>query len=121
MYTHNTGLLHSIEYVAIWEASFHTHLKIKISKNNTWNEKLKTISIGFFIFDTFFYIYIYYRKFNVDFNKLMQPVDHHARCFATHTPLPTILTLFGYFHILTYQVLKLKQNTKDARYVSCVH
>jgi len=51
----------------------------------------------------------------------MQPVDHHARCFATHTPLPTILTLFGYFHILTYQVLKLKQNTKDARYVSCVH
>jgi len=31
------------------------------------------------------------------------------------------LTLFGYFHILTYQVLKLKQNTKNARSVSLVH
>jgi len=27
-------------------------------------------------------------------------------------PLPTILTLFGNFRILTDQVLKLKQNTK---------
>jgi len=35
--------------------------------------------------------------------------------------LPTILTLFGYFHILTYQALKLLHNTKTARYVSYVH
>jgi len=29
----------------------------------------------------------------------------------THPSLTTILTLFGYFHTLTYQDLKLKQNT----------
>ena len=46
----------------------------------------------------------------------------------THPPLntPTIehthhWTLFGDFHIITYQVLKLWQNTKQARYVSFVH
>jgi len=39
----------------------------------------------------------------------------------THPPVPTILTLFGYFHTLTYQDLKLKQTTKTARFVSCVH
>jgi len=43
--------------------------------------------------------------------KLMKTVGHLARFFEkwcwTHPHLPTILTLFGYFHILTYQVLKL--------------
>ena len=39
----------------------------------------------------------------------------------THTPVPIFFTLFGYFHTLTYQDLKLKQNTKTARFVSCVH
>jgi len=29
-----------------------------------------------------------------------------------HTTFANTFTLFGYFHILTYQVLKLKQNTK---------
>ena len=40
-----------------------------------------------------------------------------------HTPtsLPTIFTLFGYFHTLTYQDFKLKQNPKHARSVSFVH
>jgi len=35
---------------------------------------------------------------------LIKTVGHRARFFETnpHPPLPTILTLFGYFHILTY-------------------
>ena len=38
--------------------------------------------------------------------------------YVEHPPLPRYLTLFGYFHIVTYQVLKLEQNTKKAMYVS---
>jgi len=51
------------------------------------------------------------RKFNAEFKKLIKTVGHRARlfekCFLTNPHLPTNLTLFGYFHILTYQVLKL--------------
>ena len=69
-----------------------------------------------FLFSIDFYIYIYCREFNAEFNKLMKTVGHPARfpeksCWA-HPPLSTILTLFGYFHTLTYQVLKLYQHTK---------
>jgi len=44
----------------------------------------------------------------------MKTVGHRARVLFskndvehTHPPLPTILILFGYFHIFTNQVLKL--------------
>jgi len=48
-----------------------------------------------------------------NFNKLIKTEGHFFEKWCwTHPPLPTILTLFGYFHNLTYQVLKLKQNTK---------
>ena len=61
----------------------------------------------FLIFDIFFYIYIYYREFNVEFNNLIKTVGHRARLFffrkmMLNTPTPTILTLFGYFHMFTY-------------------
>ena len=32
--------------------------------------------------------------------------------FGSNPGLPTFFTLFGYFHVLTYQVLKLEQNTE---------
>ena len=51
----------------------------------------------FLFFILFFYIYIYYRKFNAEFNKLIKTVGHVANN----------LTLFEYFHMLTYRVLKL--------------
>ena len=76
-----------------------------------WSDEFKDV-FGIFLFSIeFFYIYIYCRKFNAEFDKLIKTVGHRVRCFEkwcwTHTPLPTILTLFGYFHILTYQVLIL--------------
>ena len=74
------------------------------------NCNLKTFS-GIKIKKLDLYIYIYCRKFSAKFNKLIKTVGHRARCFEfvmLNTPtLPTNLTLFGYFHILTYQVLKL--------------
>ena len=62
-----------------------------------------------------------YRKVNAEFNKLIR-----ARLFSKHDVEHThlcqqLLTLFGHFQILTYQVLKLQQNTKHARSVSFVH
>jgi len=43
-------------------------------------DPLKTIYIVFFLFSTdFFYIYIYYRKFNAEFNKLIKTEGHLAR------------------------------------------
>jgi len=42
---------------------------------------LKTFSAVFCIFDRFFYIYIFYRKFNAEHNKLMKTVGHRARLF----------------------------------------
>ena len=50
---------------------------------------LKTISIVFFNFDRFFFIYIYCRKWNAEFNKLTQTVAHRANYFSkndTNTP-----------------------------------
>jgi len=42
---------------------------------------LKTVSINKFNFDRlFFYIYIYFRKFNVEFNEIITNIGHHARC-----------------------------------------
>ena len=41
-------------------------------------------------------------KLNAEFNKLLKTVGHRASYFSE-----TILTLFGYFLSLTYQVLKL--------------
>ena len=72
---------------------------------------LKAFSVVFLFWIEFFYIHIYCRKFNAEFNKLIKTEGYRA-CFLNskndveHTPLPTILTLFGYFHIFTYQVLK---------------
>jgi len=42
--------------------------------------KLKMISSFLFSID-FFYIYKYYRKFNAEFNTLIQTVGHYARFF----------------------------------------
>ena len=61
-----------------------------------------TYFFGSFLFSIFFfYIYIYWRKFNAEFNKFIKTVGHYTRFFQkwcwTHPPLPTILTLFGYF------------------------
>ena len=76
-----------------------------------WSDEFKDVFGSFLFSIEFFYIYIYCRKFNAEFNKLIKSVGQCASCFEkwcwTHPPLPTILTLFGYFHILTYQVLKL--------------
>ena len=67
----------------------------------------------FYTFDKTISIYIDCRKLNAEFNKLIKTVGHRAGFFEKmmlNTPtLPTFLTLFGYFHILTYQVLKLSQ------------
>ena len=50
-------------------------------------------------------------------NKLIKTVCHHAHFFEI---LPT--SLFGHFHILTFQVLKFKQNTKHVGlYVWCIN
>ena len=72
-----------------------------------------------------FYIYIRCMKFNTEFNKLIKQqvtvLFFPEKWCWSHPPLPTIITLFGQFHIVTYQVLKLKQNTKEARYVSSVY
>jgi len=57
------------------------------------------------MFDRFFYIYIYCRKINAEFNKLIKTVGHRARFFFGKWCWTT--TLFGHFRILTYQVLKL--------------
>ena len=40
--------------------------------------------------------------------------------YVEHPPLPTILSLFGYFHILTYQVAKLKQNTENPKFCALI-
>jgi len=67
----------------------------------------KDIFYSFLMLMDFCYIYIYYRKFNAEFNKLIKPVGHRA-CFfrkVAQPPLPTILALFSHFRILTYQVL----------------
>ena len=56
----------------------------------------------------YLYISIYGRKFNAEFNKLIKQsvtVFVFSKNDVEHTP--TILILFGYFHILTYQVLTL--------------
>ena len=39
-------------------------------------DHLKTISIVFFFWIDFVYIYIYCRNFNADFNKLIKTVGH---------------------------------------------
>jgi len=83
------------------------------------------MSLAVFLFSIdFFYIYIYSRKFNAEFNELIQTVGHRARFIEnwcwTHPPLPTILSLFGYFHILTYQVAKLKQNTENPKFCALI-
>jgi len=49
-----------------------------------------TISIAFLFSIDFFYIYIYCRKFNAEFNKLIKTVGHRARFFeidVQHTHL----------------------------------
>ena len=71
-----------------------------------------TISIAFLFSIDFFYIYIYCRKFNAEFNKLIKTVGHRDRFFpkndGEHTHLcQQFWLLFGYFDIVTYQVLKL--------------
>ena len=71
---------------------------------------LKTFSVFFLFSIDFFYIYIIYcRKFSAEFNKLIKTVGHSA-CFFRKMMLNLcniFFTLFGYFHILTYQALKL--------------
>ena len=79
----------------------------------------------FYTFDKKMSIYIDCRKLNAEFNKVIKAVGHRARFFEKKmrlntSTLPTISTLFGYFHILTYQVFKLSQNIKSARYVHVV-
>ena len=106
---------------ALWWGVVSRYQRNRISCN-----QLKTFWVFFlFSIDCFFYIYIYCRKFDAEFNKLIKALGHRARFFEkwcwTHPPLPTRLNLFGYFHIPTYQVLKLLHNTKNARSVSCVH
>ena len=91
----------------LWLFLIRVSAKLKVNENICWSCFLLFFSIDFF------YIYIYCRKFNAAFNKLIKTVVHCARVFFfkkwcwTHPPLPPILSLFGYFHILTYQVLYL--------------
>ena len=72
---------------------------------------LTTISLVCFFSIFMFNICIYCRKIHFEFNKLINTVGHSACYFEkgrwSHPPLPTSVCLFGYFHILTYQVLKL--------------
>jgi len=80
--------------------------------SSIWEQKQSLRFRPFILFSIeFFYIYIDCRKSNAEFNQLIKTVVHRARIFEkwcwTHQPLPIILTLFGYFHILTYEVLKL--------------
>ena len=44
------------------------------------NMNIKDI-FGSFLFSILFYIYIYCRKFNAEFNKLIKTVGHRARLF----------------------------------------
>jgi len=50
-------------------------------------------------------------KSNAEFNQLIKksrsPFSFFEKWCGKQPPLPTILTIFGYFHSLTYQVLKL--------------
>jgi len=63
--------------------------------------------VFFSLIDIFFYIYIYYRIFNAEFNKLIKTVGHRALIFREMVlNTPTFANNFGYFQILTYQVLK---------------
>jgi len=69
----------------------------------------------------FFNVYIYCRKFNAEFNKLIQTVGHRARFFSKNElNTPTFANIFEVIWIFSYSHLS-SQNTKHARSVNCVY
>ena len=67
----------------------------------------KTCSIVLFIFDRFFYIYIYCRKCNAEFNKLIKTVGRSA-CFFPRKMMfntPTFANKFDLIWIFSYSHL----------------
>ena len=105
------------DHVKRWTQRYYQHVQVQYSSayNLSLGPILRALKVDFY--STFYFryicyfIYIYCRKHNAEFHKLINSVGHSASfppeewCW-THPPLPTILTLFEYFHILTYQVLK---------------
>ena len=74
------------------------------SRRNTYN--LKMFSAVFYYFSIHFFMFTYIAKHLMLNSISLKTVGPRARLFRTmmlntHPPLPTSLTLFGYFHILT--------------------
>jgi len=67
-----------------------------------------TISIAFLFSIDFFYIYIYCRKFNAEFNNLIKTVGHRDRFFQkTMVNTPTFANNFDfYLDIFTLSLIK---------------
>ena len=82
----------------------HTKLHDKIPKirfNKTFRD------VYYFIFSIDFYVYIRCRKFDAEFNRLIQTIGHRARFSRKNDvePLPRILTLLGHCYLSSPKVV----------------
>jgi len=69
---------------------------------------------GSFLFSiVFFYIYIHYRKFNAEFNKLIKTVGHRAHFFEKNIlNTPTFANKFDFIWIFSYSHLSCNGTLK---------
>ena len=77
-----------------------------------WCRPFKDVFGSFLCSIDFYYIYIYCKKLNAEFHKLIKTVGHHhgffEKWYCTHLPLPTILNfiwIFSYSHLSSPKVV----------------
>jgi len=74
---------------------------------HVYRSSVKDVFGSFLFLIDFFYIYLYCRKFNAEFNKLIKTVGHRVRFFFRKMMLntPTVVNIFEIVWILSYSHL----------------